>query len=278
MHMVLPVRSPSPGRRLGPAALTFENVSLTYTRGSMAVQALAGIELNIEAGRFVAVVGPSGCGKSTLLHLAAGIHAPTSGHISLFSQPLNGLARDVGYVLQSDGLLAWKTVADNIALPLKLQRRPAAEVRERVQDWLKRTGLAPFANAYPGQLSGGMRKRAAFAQALIHHPKLVLMDEPLSALDVHNRALIGNELLTLWSRERATVLFVTHDVEEAIGMADEVVVLSARPARIKSHYEINLPRPRDLMDIRLTADFQRLYAAIWADLREEVLVTSVQEN
>ncbi|MDF2626591.1 MAG: mannosyltransferase [Symbiobacteriaceae bacterium] len=267
----------SPGYEL-PAAISFDNVSFSYQRGDQTIQALERVSLQVSPGKFVALVGPSGCGKSTLLHLAAGLHKPSSGSVSLLGQPLQGLANEVGYVFQSDGLLAWKTVKENICLPLRIQRRPEVEVRELVADWLRRTGLAPFAQAYPAQLSGGMRKRVALAQALIHHPKLLLMDEPLSALDVHNRALIGSELLTLWTKQKSTVLFVTHDLEEAIGLADEIVVLSARPAQVKAVYPIDLPRPRNLIDIRLSPEFQRLYAAIWGELRGEVLSSCVSQS
>ncbi len=258
--------------------VSLRDVSLTYRTGSREVTALEHISLEIAAGKFVAVVGPSGCGKSTLLHLACGILKPAHGHVFLYGQPLDRLATGVGYVFQNDGLLAWKTVAGNISLPLLLQRRPPAEVRERVQDWLRRTGLTRFANAYPAQLSGGMRKRVALAQALIQCPKLVLMDEPLSALDVQTRTLIGNELMALWTKIGSTFLLVTHDLEEAIGMADEVVVLSARPARVKAVYPIPLSRPRDLAEIRLTPEFQRLHAAIWNELREEVLIAHEQQS
>ncbi|HWH68437.1 MAG TPA: ABC transporter ATP-binding protein, partial [Candidatus Sulfotelmatobacter sp.] len=192
--------------------------------------------------------------------------------------PVNGLMVGTGYMFQSDGLLPWKTVSDNIALPLRLQKRAPAEIRDRVDDWLRRTGLTRFASAYPSQLSGGMRKRAALAQALVSHPDVVLMDEPLSALDVQTRSLIGNELMTLWSKVGNTMVLVTHDLEEAIGMADEVVVLSSRPARVKAVYPIDLPRPRDLSEIRVTESYQRLYAAIWRDLREEVLRAHVEQN
>lgn len=264
--------------RVGQTAVSLSDIHLAYRSGQQEVPALEDVTLQIGEGKFVAVVGPSGCGKSTLLHLACGILKPNRGHVSLFGKPVTRIATGVGYVFQSDGLLAWKTVADNIGLPLRLQGHPAAAVKEQVEDWLRRTGLNRFGNAYPSQLSGGMRKRASLAQALITHPPLLLMDEPLSALDVQTRTLIGNELMTLWHKVGNTVLMVTHDLEEAIGMADEVVVMTARPARVKSVYPIALPRPRDLTQIRLTPDFQELYAAIWSDLRQEVLISHARYN
>ncbi|HWI65037.1 MAG TPA: ABC transporter ATP-binding protein [Symbiobacteriaceae bacterium] len=278
--MSLAVTSRALTRQEQPAksALSLDNVSLSYRQGDRTVEALQDISLDISAGKFVAIVGPSGCGKSTLLHLMSGIIAPTRGHVYCGGAPVNGLMVGTGYMFQSDGLLPWKTVSDNIALPLRLQKRAPAEIRDRVDDWLRRTGLTRFASAYPSQLSGGMRKRAALAQALVSHPDVVLMDEPLSALDVQTRSLIGNELMTLWSKVGNTMVLVTHDLEEAIGMADEVVVLSSRPARVKAVYPIDLPRPRDLSEIRVTESYQRLYAAIWRDLREEVLRAHVEQN
>jgi NitT/TauT family transport system ATP-binding protein len=264
--------------RVGETAVALSDIHLAYRSGQQEIAALENVTLQIGEGKFVAVVGPSGCGKSTLLHLACGILKPSRGSVSLFGKPVTQITTGVGYVFQSDGLLAWKTISDNIGLPLRLQGRPASEVKEQVEDWLRRTGLSRFGNAYPSQLSGGMRKRVALAQALITHPRLLLMDEPLSALDVQTRTLIGNELMTLWHKVGNTVLLVTHDLEEAIGMADEVVVMTARPARVKSTYTIDLPRPRDLTQIRLTQDFQDLYAAIWSDLREEVLISHARYN
>lgn len=270
----------NPLRRLHPEhqpVVEMEGVTVAYKTAGSEVVALDDISLEIGTGRFVAIVGPSGCGKSTLLHLIAGLISPTAGEVTLEGKRLQGMAKGIGYMFQNDGLLAWKTVAENVALPLRLQRLKPAEIKERVDDWLRRTGLLRFANAYPAQLSGGMRKRVALAQCLVHHPRLVLMDEPLSALDVQTRTLVGNELLALWARSRSTVVLVTHDLEEAIGLADEVVVMSARPSRVKAVYEVDLPRPRDLHDIRLTSSFQQLYARIWTDLREEVLLSHVHE-
>jgi NitT/TauT family transport system ATP-binding protein len=260
-----------------PVSLSFEAVDLTYRRGETTIHALDHLSLAVPTSQFVAVVGPSGCGKSTLLHLAAGILQPSGGTVRLFDQPVRGIAEGIGYLLQGDGLLPWKTVAENVGLPLRLKRRPESEMRERVADWLARTGLSRFGDAYPTQLSGGMRKRAALAATLIDQPNLVLMDEPFSALDVQTRTLIGNELMNLWQSQRNTVLLVTHDLEEAIGLADRVIVLSARPARVRTVYQIDLPRPRDLTLLRMTAAFQELYTAIWADLREEVLRSYVAQ-
>jgi NitT/TauT family transport system ATP-binding protein len=234
--------------------------------------AVEGITLDVPAGRFVAMVGPSGCGKSTVLNLVAGLMAPTRGSISIFGDPLVGINRRAAYMFQQDALLPWKTVLDNVRLGLDIRGRGAAEARREASQWLERVGLEGFGDRYPYQLSGGMRKRAAMAQAWIVQPDLLLMDEPFGALDVHTRLRMESELLSLWTGSGRTVIFVTHDLEEAISLADEVFVLSAGPA---SHpvgrYPVDLERPRDLIDIKLDRRFQELYGDIWSDLRQEVL-------
>jgi NitT/TauT family transport system ATP-binding protein len=233
--------------------------------------ALDNINLNVPAGCFVSVVGPSGCGKSTLLNLAAGLLPPSEGTILLQGSPLKGLNLRAAYMFQQDALLPWKTVLDNVVLGLTFRGVPAREREEQGRTWLQRVGLTGFASRFPGQLSGGMRKRAAMAQNWIIDPDLLLLDEPFGALDVHTRQLMESELLGLWSGTQKTILFVTHDLEEAIALADEVVVLSAGPgSRVVGRYPVDLPRPRDLLDIRTLPHFTELYRSIWVDLREEV--------
>jgi NitT/TauT family transport system ATP-binding protein len=230
-----------------------------------------GIDLAVEAGKFVAVVGPSGCGKSTLLNLAAGLIAPTRGSVSIFGAPLKGLNRRAAYMFQQDALLPWKTVLENVGLGLRF-RGTFTEAKAR--EWVERVGLGAFADKFPAQLSGGMRKRVAMAQCWIVDPDILLMDEPFSALDVHTRMRMEGELLDLWTGSPKTVLFVTHDLEEALSLSDEVVVLSAGPAsRIVARHAIDLPRPRNLMDIRTEPRFAELYREIWAELKEEVLTS-----
>jgi len=254
--------------------------------------ALRDVSLSIERGAFVAIVGPSGCGKSTLLNVAAGLLAPTSGIVRVDAAPLAGVNRRATYMFQQDALLPWKTVRDNVALGLAIGGAPRSEAHARADAWLARVGLAAFADHYPSQLSGGMRKRAAMAQNWILDRDIVLMDEPFSALDVHTRQWMEAELLSLWDvtagdagdadrtdplrqrplRLRKTVVFVTHDLEEAIALADEVVVLSAGPAsRIVARHRVTLERPRDLMELRTTAGFVELYRTMWSALREEVI-------
>jgi NitT/TauT family transport system ATP-binding protein len=235
---------------------------------------LRDIHLEVSAGAFVSVVGPSGCGKSTLLNLAAGLIEPSEGSVSVFGEPLRGLNRRAAYMFQQDALLAWKTVLGNVTLGLRLRGAGAAEADAQGRDWIVRVGLEGFAGAYPYQLSGGMRKRVAIAQSWIVNPDILLMDEPFSALDVHTRLRMENELLGLWTASPKTVLFVTHDLEEALALSDEVVVLSAGPSsRVVNRYAVDLPRPRNLIDIRTEPRFTALYGEIWSQLKQEVLTS-----
>jgi NitT/TauT family transport system ATP-binding protein len=234
--------------------------------------------LAIPTGAFVAFVGPSGCGKSTLLNIAAGLLPPSAGSVQVEGRDLAGLNQRATYMFQQDALLPWKDVRANVALALRLARVPRADADARADDWLERVGLTAFASHFPAQLSGGMRKRVAMAQNWILDRTQVLMDEPFSALDIHTRQLMETELLALWERRKRTVLFVTHDLEEAIALADDVVVLSAGPAsRIVARHSIDLARPRNLLDLRTSADFERTYRAIWSILREEVVKSQQAE-
>ncbi|MGE0041957.1 MAG: ABC transporter ATP-binding protein [Vicinamibacterales bacterium] len=230
------------------------------------------VSFQVGASRFVSLVGPSGCGKSTVLNLAAGLTAPSSGGVEVFGVPLAGLNRRAGYMFQQDALLPWKTVLDNVRLGPLLRGRARDEVEAAARHWLARVGLGGFADHYPHQLSGGMRKRVAMAQHWIANPDILLMDEPFSALDIHTRQRMEGELLALWAESPTTVLFVTHDLEEAIALSDEVLVLSAGPgARVVGRHAVDLPRPRDLIDIRTDGRFIEIYRTIWQDLRGEVL-------
>jgi NitT/TauT family transport system ATP-binding protein len=261
--------------------LEFERVSRDFaTPDRRQYRVLDDVSLSIEAGRFVAIVGPSGCGKSTLLNLAAGLLAPSAGHVRVEGKVLDGLNRRATYMFQQDALLPWKNVRENVALGLTLARIPRAEAEARADRWLARVGLAQFKSHYPSQLSGGMRKRVAMAQNWIIDRGIVLMDEPFSALDVHTRQRMETELLSLWDESpRKTVLFVTHDLEEAIALADEVIVLSAGPGtRIVARNRVTLERPRDLLELRTLPSFVELYRSIWAVLREEVLLSQRAET
>ncbi|HEY6236988.1 MAG TPA: ABC transporter ATP-binding protein [Candidatus Elarobacter sp.] len=229
------------------------------------------MELEIAPQRFVALVGPSGCGKSTALSLVAGLDGPTSGAITVRGKGVAGITDGVGFLFQRDALLPWKTVRDNVRLPLQLRGVHGEDARTRTADWIDRVGLRGFEKLFPHQLSGGMRKRVSLAQTLVYDPEILLMDEPFSALDVQTRNLMEGELLNLWQGSGKTVIFVTHDLEEAIALADEVVVMTAGPARVKARYDVTLPRPRDIEQVRFDPRFTQLYQAMWNDLRDEVL-------
>ena len=234
--------------------------------------AVADTSLEIKNGEFVALVGPTGCGKSTLLNVAAGLIAPTEGEVKIFDKPLRGLNRDAAYMFQSDALLPWKSALDNVSLGLLFRGESERNAKKIARDWLQRVGLAAHGERYPHQLSGGMKKRVALAQILALNPKILLMDEPFSALDIQTRELMENELLALWAEDKKSVVFVTHDLEEAISLADRVVVLSAGPAcHPVGEFAIDLPRPRDVAEIRMTPRFVELHSLIWQTLKSEVM-------
>ena len=228
--------------------------------------------LAVAAGEFVAVVGPTGCGKSTLLNVAAGLLQPSSGHVRVLDAPLAGINRRAGYMFQAESLMPWRNARDNVLAGLQFAGVPEDESRRRADEWLGRVGLTGFETRYPHELSGGMRKRVALAQMLILDPEIMLMDEPFAALDVQTRQLMENELLELWSADRKSVLFITHDLEEAIALSDRVIVLSAGPAtRPIGEFIIDLPRPRDVNEIRMTPRFVELHTDIWHVMKDEVL-------
>jgi NitT/TauT family transport system ATP-binding protein len=228
--------------------------------------------LAVSDGEFVAIVGPTGCGKSTLLNIAAGLIAPSSGGVEIFGAPLAGLNRQAGYLFQADALFPWKTALENVAIGLETAGIARAEARARAQTWLTRVGLGQFGGRYPHMLSGGQRKRVGLVQVLIRDPKILLMDEPFGPLDAQTRQIMGNLLLDLWSADRKAVLFVTHDLEEAIALSDRVVIMSAGPAaRIIGDWTVKLPRPRDIAEIKVERAFQDLHREIWASLKAEVL-------
>jgi NitT/TauT family transport system ATP-binding protein len=254
-------------------ALALKGVACTFVSRQAPGQrytAVQDVSLAVGAGEFVSVVGPTGCGKSTLLNVAAGLLAPSSGTVEVFGQALSGLNRRAGYMFQADSLMPWRTALGNVAAGLEFHRR--ADADGRALEWLKRVGLGAFGDRYPHQLSGGMRKRVSLAQTLVLDPDIILMDEPFSALDIQTRQLMENEVLGLWAERRKAVLFITHDLDEAIAMSDRVVCLSAGPG---SHpigeFAIDLPRPRDVAEVRATPRFVELHKAIWDVLREEVL-------
>ncbi|WP_054313898.1 ABC transporter ATP-binding protein [Mesorhizobium sp. 1M-11] len=234
--------------------------------------AVAESNLKIAENEFVAIVGPTGCGKSTLLNAVAGLLVPASGTVEIGGQRLQGLNRKAGYLFQQDALMPWKTVIENVAIGLEIAGVPKRQAREQARGWLEKVGLGNFGDRYPHMLSGGQRKRVGLAQVLIRNPKYLLMDEPFGPLDAQTRVIMGDLLLDLWSQDKKAVIFVTHDLEEAIALADRVVIMSAGPrARIMAEYRIPLSRPREISEIRLDTQFHHIHREIWGALKEEVL-------
>ncbi len=258
------VRAPAVG--LADVTVSFRLADrATYT-------AVERASLTVADGEFVAIVGPTGCGKSTLLNVAAGLLAPSGGTVSIYGAPLAGLNPQAGYLFQADALFPWKTALDNVAIGIEVAGVAAPTARGRAREWLARVGLRGFAERYPHMLSGGQRKRVGLAQVLIRDPKILLMDEPFGPLDAQTRQIMGNQLLDLWSADRKAVMFVTHDLEEAIALSDRVVIMSAGPAaRIIGDFPVTLPRPRDISEIKLDRAFHDLHREIWHQLKAEVL-------
>jgi len=271
----LPLASAPERSQKGPDALLLQGLRVTFVSRDQPGQrytAVDATDLRIASDEFVSVVGPTGCGKSTLLNIAAGLLEPSAGRVEVFGQALQGINPRAGYMFQTESLMPWRTALENVAAGLEFRGVSQDEREDQARAWLARVGLAGFEDRFPHQMSGGMRKRTSLAQTLILDPDLILMDEPFSALDIQTRQLMENEVLALWSAKRKAVLFITHDLDEAIAMSDRVVVMSAGPAsRPIGEFVIDLPRPRDVAEIRLDARLNALHAAIWDVLRDEVL-------
>ena len=245
----------------------------SFRLGATVIEAVKDVSFSIAKGEFVALLGPSGSGKSTVLNMIATLLNPTSGTILIDSEPVfhRKARREVGYVFQRDTLFPWRTVAENIGYGLELSGISKAERAERVATCIQQAGLSGFADAYPSSLSGGMRQRAALMRTLVVEPEILLMDEPFGALDTHTKLDMHDVLLKIWEREKQTVLFVTHDLSEALTLADRIILFSARPGRIKETFEVNLPRPRDAVTLRETPRYAELFSHVWHSLGEEFI-------
>lgn len=261
-----------------PPAIELEEVTRWFVTPRGRYVAVADITFTVPRGQFVALVGPSGCGKSTILSMVAGLISPSRGVVRIDGQPLVGINHRAAFMFQQDALLPWKTVLDNVAFGPMLRGVPKREARDMARTWLARVGLRGFEDRYPHQLSGGMRKRVSIAQDLVNDPQILLMDEPFNGLDAQTRTMIENEVLQLWSGSNKTVLFVTHDLEEAIAMSDRVILLTAGPARIKGDYPVMLERPRNVQEVRFQPAFAALYEKIWDDLKSEVLTSYLRQQ
>ena len=253
--------------------IRLEQVSKSFAARGKSVQALRPVDFEIGAGEFVALIGPSGCGKSTVLNMISGLAPPTTGRVLYDGAPVTGINHRVGYMTQKDTLLPWRTVADNIGIALELKHAQvsAAERRERVAEMIELVGLRGFEAHFPGELSGGMRKRAALARTLIYKPETLLMDEPFGALDAQLKLVMHAELLRITALQSMTVVFVTHDLGEAISLADRVVVFGGRPGSIKAQREIPIAKPRDAFHVRFTPEFAQLHEDLWEQMKTEVL-------
>ena len=253
------------------AAIELRNITKKFaTADGGTFTALQDISLTVEDGQFCAVVGPTGCGKSTTLTLISGLESPSAGEAFVDGKPVSGIDTGTGFVFQQDAIFPWKSVLDNVSAGPVFRGMGKTSAREQARDWIRRVGLNGFEDRYPHQLSGGMRKRVALAQTLINRPRVLLMDEPFGALDVQTRSIMSTELLNLWDQTRPAVVFVTHDLEEAIALADKVIVLTAGPGTVKAEFHIDLPRPRVVQEIRFDPRFVATYELIWQALRDEV--------
>jgi len=254
-------------------AVELNGIHIAFSlQGGGTYEAVGETNLVVSDREFVAIVGPTGCGKSTLLNATAGLLKPAQGQVRTFARPLSGLNKHAGYLFQQDSLMPWKTAIDNVAIGLEVAGTPRRDALEQARVWLGKVGLGSFADRYPHMLSGGQRKRVGLAQVLIRHPKILLMDEPFGPLDAQTRLIMGDLLLDLWSADRKAVMFVTHDLDEAIGLADRVIIMSAGPSsRIIGNYTIPLARPRNMADIKSEPQFHEVHREIWNALKEEVL-------
>jgi sulfonate transport system ATP-binding protein len=272
LHATRPEATPSSADDAAAPVIALQGVTKHFFKDDRQITALRDITLEIPRGAFVSVVGPSGCGKSTILDMIAGFEAPTAGSVRYGGREVRGVSVGIGYLTQHDTLLPWRSVWDNVRLPLDIRagrllgHGSDATTRERVAWAINLVGLAGFEQHAPAELSGGMRKRAALAQVLVYARETVLMDEPFGALDFQMRLQMQAELLNIWSTERRTIVFVTHDIEEAIALSDQIVIISRRPGRIRDIVPTNLPRPRDPVDVRFMPQFEGLYHRVWSQL------------
>jgi NitT/TauT family transport system ATP-binding protein len=262
------LHDPAPATREPPVKIRLHRLSKSFETAGGTVTALDNVSLDIPAGCFFMIVGPSGCGKTTLLRILANLESPTSGTVEIASpaefRPGNSM------VFQGDSLFPWMTVFDNAAYGLALRRVPRAQIRETVGYYLDRTGLGRFADAYPHQLSGGMRQRVSIVRAFANDPDILLMDEPFSALDEQNKLLLQEELLRIWDETRKTVLFITHSVDEAATLGDRIMIMTAQPGSAKQIVDVPFPRPRSVLELRARPEYGEFVYSIWGQLRDEV--------
>jgi NitT/TauT family transport system ATP-binding protein len=253
-----------------PPSLRFNNVRLAFAAEERDVLAIDSVSFDVSARQVTTVVGPSGCGKTTLLRLAAGLINPSHGDVFCQGRAVAGLNTEVGYVTQDSNLFPWLTALGNVEFPLAARGVAKKQRREKAMHWLQLVGLDGFENAYPSQLSGGMQKRVSIVRTLIYEPSVVLLDEPFGALDAQTRMTLHHKLLELWRQQQTTMLFITHDLVEAITLSDRVIIMTSRPGRIKAIYDVPLARPRNVFEIFLEPGFEEAYADLWRLFRSEL--------
>jgi NitT/TauT family transport system ATP-binding protein len=258
--------------------LSLKNISKRFFARDRVIRAIEGISIDIETGEFVTIVGPSGCGKSTILNIVSGLMPPSDGTVELERRPVHGVTRDIGYVTQQHNLMPWRTLIDNVAFPLQVAGVAKSERNDRATELIDMAGLAGFEKSYPHELSGGMCQRANIIRTLIYAPKVMLMDEPFGPLDAQTRLSLQDQLLKIWSQTRVTIIFITHDLHEAIGLGDRVVLLSTRPGRIIRVDKVTMSRPRDIFRIHDSGEFRALYDAIWVELERQVKDQKVEPS
>lgn len=257
----------------GPAPqplLKLENVTKVFPREDGPFIAVQDVNLAVAPNTFVTLVGPSGCGKTTVLRMLVGLTQPTEGEIHFRNEPLRGVSSEIGYITQEHNLYPWMTLLDNVAFPLEARGIPRAERYERAQEYIRMVGLQGFERSYPDQLSGGMQKRGSIVRTLCYDPEVILMDEPFGALDAQTRMILQQDLLNLWQKRRKTIIFITHDLNEAVSLSDVVVVMKKNPGEVKAVYEIDLPRPRDVFSVQEEARFHEIFQTIWRDFKDEM--------
>jgi NitT/TauT family transport system ATP-binding protein len=250
--------------------LGLKGLSKRFFSRDRVIDAIKDISIDIESGEFITMVGPSGCGKSTILNIVSGLMQPTQGSVEIEGKPVTGVTRDVGYVTQQHNLMPWRTLIDNVAFPLEVAGVGKSERHDRANTFLKMVGLEGFEKSYPHELSGGMRQRGNIIRTLIYSPKVILMDEPFGPLDAQTRVILQDQLLQIWEHTGVTVIFITHDLQEAIGLGDRVVLLSARPGTVVRVDKVPLARPRDIFRMHDSREFRNLYDSIWAELERQV--------
>jgi NitT/TauT family transport system ATP-binding protein len=255
-------------------AIRFGDVRLVFASEENEVAALDGVRFDVPPGKITTVVGPSGCGKTTLLRLAAGLVPPSDGTVFYNGTKVSGLNTNVGFVTQDSNLFPWLTTLGNVEFPLAIRGMPHAERKEKALHWLRLVGLDGFENYYPSELSGGMQKRVSIVRTLIYEPDVVLLDEPFGALDAQTRMGLHHELLELWREKKSTMLFITHDLVEAITLSDQIIVMTRRPGQVKEIYQVPLGRPRNVFEIFLEPGFDNAYATLWRHFKSEIDVGS----